>query len=75
MNRLALMLGLGLIGCATTGGGWHYEKDGASKADYNMDTGQCRAQAFAVSNPTLLQIGIIMDGCMQGKGWVRVADR
>ena len=47
-----------------------YDKPGATAEDFRIDSGQCRAQAAAA--PTLIQFGMIYDGCMQGKGWHRV---
>lgn len=56
-----------LAGCATTEEVW--DKPGSSEASFYADKGQCNAQAFSVSNPTLMQIAIIQNSCMQGKGW------
>lgn len=58
-----------LLGCATTQ--WVWTRDGATTEDYYRDEGQCRAQAFAAPNATqnLLQVAIILNSCMQGKGW------
>lgn len=37
--------------------------------------GQCRAQAFGTPGAmqNLLQVAIVLNGCMQGKGWYQVA--
>ena len=56
-----------LAACATTQNVW--VKSGSSNADFYADRGQCTAQAFSVSNPTVMQIEIIRSSCMQGKGW------
>jgi hypothetical protein len=41
-----------------------------------MDNGQCRAQGFAGTGG-MLTMGTIMiiDSCLQGKGWFKVNDR
>lgn len=44
-------------------------KTGATTADFNMDAGQCRAQAFSVTGGALLQVAIVYNSCMEGKGW------
>lgn len=61
-----------LSGCATQPE-WRWEKPGASGQQYSMDNGQCRAQAFSVASGNMMQIALVYDGCMQGKGWYRVA--
>ncbi len=52
---------------------WYWEKPGATSRDFNMDSGQCRAQAFSGTGG-MLSFGtvMIMESCMQGKGWYRV---
>jgi hypothetical protein len=56
-----------LTGCAT-GGDPVWVKSGATQNDFHMDSGQCKAQAFSATT-NLLQVGIIYNTCMQGKGW------
>jgi hypothetical protein len=61
-----------LSGCAMDKG-WHWEKANGDYQSFNMDDGQCRAQALAgtggmVNWGTLM----IMQSCMQGKGWYKV---
>jgi hypothetical protein len=65
-----------LTGCATNRNSWHWEKSGSSEYEFNMDNGQCRAQGFAGTGG-ILTWGTIMiiDSCMQGKGWYKVSDR
>ena len=79
-KKWAMMRGLwisvaviSIFGCATPDRGWHYEKQGATNGDYNVDRGQCQAQAFSATG-NLLQAAIIIDGCMQRKGWVKVSN-
>jgi hypothetical protein len=66
--RVALLAAvLALAGCATTESVWM--KSGATQQDFYMDRGQCQAQAFGVSNAPLMQVAIVFNACMQGKGW------
>lgn len=54
-------------GCAAQQPKQLWYKDGSTAQDYYQDDGACRAQAFAA--PTLVQVVIIRDACMQSKGW------
>jgi len=66
-----------LTGCATNNtNNWHWEKRGASGYEFDIDNGQCRAQGFAGTGG-MLTWGTIMiiDSCLQGKGWYKVNDR
>jgi hypothetical protein len=58
-------------GCAAMGHGWSWYKDGATQQDFEMDQGQCKAQAFSVPNASMLQVGLVIQNCMIGKGWVK----
>jgi hypothetical protein len=58
-----------LAACATP---WHWEKPNASQYEFNMDAGACRAQAFSVPGAPTIQVALVYDGCMQGKGWYKV---
>ena len=60
-----------LAGCATDRGWRWYHPNGAN---YQQDHGFCRAQAFSVPNAPLMQVVLVLDGCMQGKGWQKVAN-
>lgn len=44
-------------------------KDGTTPQDFSMDQGQCKAQAFSISGGNMMQIAIVFNSCMQGKGW------
>ena len=60
-----------LIGCAAkTQTFW--EKQGASQQDFYMDQAQCNAQAFGISNGNYMQIAIVQNQCLRGKGWYLV---
>lgn len=65
-----LLLLLMLVGCATGApeGAWY--RTGSTEQEFMQDRGACTAQAFAV--PNVLRQAIILDSCMQGKGWVWV---
>jgi hypothetical protein len=65
MRRLAVLLLL--AGCATTHNAWF--KDGATQQDFYMDQGQCKAQAFSAPGMPMMQVGLVFNSCMQGKGW------
>lgn len=71
MKRLILVsCAVVLAGCATKQSYW--EKPGASQQEFNMDRGQCNAQAFSVPGVSLMQAAIVQNSCMQGKGWYLV---
>lgn len=55
-----------LSGCA---GQRQWHKDGANRRDFYEDQGQCKAQAFSTANVSMLQAAIVINSCMQGKGW------
>lgn len=71
---LLMVTALLLTGCATDKG-WSWQKSGASAQDYNMDNAQCRAQGLAGTGG-MINFGtvMIMDACMQGKGWYKVSN-
>ena len=54
-----------LAGCAPT----IWNREGATEKDFNMDRGQCNAQALSVPGATNLQRNAVFDNCMVGKGW------
>lgn len=37
--------------------------------DFEMDKGQCQAQAFSIPNAPPMQAAIVFNSCMRGKGW------
>lgn len=69
MRKLALAALLAAIlgACATTERVW--VKPGSTDREFNMDAGQCRAQAYSVPNAPPMRIAIVYASCMQGKGW------
>ena len=66
---LIFLLLFWLVGCATTETQRVWVKPGASQQDFYMDSGQCKAQAFSAPGMPPLQVAIIYNTCMQGKGW------
>lgn len=76
MNLLARAVGFAfwlslllMAGCATKKDNFVWVKNGSTEAEFQQDTGQCRAQAFSVPNAPPMQIIMVYDGCMRGKGW------
>ena len=60
-----------LLGACATQPQPVWEKPGSTYADFQADSGYCRAQAFGAANAmgNLLQVAIIQRSCMEGKGW------
>lgn len=77
-TTLLFLIAFFLKGCATNNNNnnWHWEKRGSSSYEFDMDNGQCRAQGFAGTGG-VLNWGTIMiiQSCLEGKGWYKVNDR
>lgn len=67
VKKTAMLCSTLLLGCATTQTVW--VKPGATQNDFSMDHAQCSAQAFSVPNAPLMQVAIIQNQCLRGKGW------
>lgn len=68
MKRYIILCALVMLSsCASPSRGW--TKPGSTQADFNMDAGQCRAQAYSVPGAPVMQIAIVYASCLQGKGW------
>jgi len=66
---LALLLTSLLFGC-TLLSSWHWEKSGASEAEYSFDEAQCKAKTYAGNDGTVTNATVRrMHGCMEAKGW------
>lgn len=52
-----------LVGCATTEQVW------VGGSNFDMDQGQCHAQAFSVPGASAMQVALVYNSCMRGKGW------
>lgn len=73
--RYAMLL-LVLVGCAGQEAReerWIKPAGGGSQAELSADDGQCKAQAFAIPNAPTMQVAMVYNACMQGKGWAREA--
>jgi hypothetical protein len=62
-----------LSGCSLLRPGWHWEKAGASSAEYDSDISYCKSQTSqaldgAVTNESVRRI----HACMQRLGWQKV---
>ena len=68
MKRACLVVVL-LAGCAQPKV-WY--QPGISPQQFEMDKGQCQAQAFGSPTMNSLQIAIVFNSCMRGKGWYLV---
>ena len=64
------LLALLLAGCATKQTFW--EKQGAGQNEFYEAQGQCQAQAFGVTGMNAMQVALVYNGCMRGKGWYQV---
>jgi len=73
---IVIALIIGLEGCATNQEpDWHWYKPRATQQDFLMDDGQCKAQGFGIPGGNLLQVVLVHQSCMQGKGWIKVVDK
>ena len=72
MKKTVILAAL-LVGCASANNSWHWEKRGAGSDEFTTDYGLCKAQAFGAST-NLMQVAIVLNGCMEGHGWRKVAD-
>jgi len=63
----ALLVGIAILaGCAPQ---YLWVKPGASQDDFYADSGQCKAQAYGAPGTYTMQVVLIYQSCMQGKGW------
>ena len=61
-----------LAGCALFSS-WHWEKRGASEAEYSFDEAQCKAKVYSGNDGMVTNASVRrMHGCMEAKGWVKV---
>ena len=65
---LLIVIAVFLTGCATQPQNV-WTKQGASAQDFDIDSAQCNAQAFAGGYGNLWTIAIIQNQCLRGKGW------
>ncbi len=73
---LIFLLGLNLFGCESLKPKQYaWEKKGATREDFYVDSGQCKAQGASVPGMPLMQVAIVYVNCMAGKGWYQVEVR
>lgn len=62
---------LALAGCASSSGPNNkvWDKPSAGPNDFGMDQGQCQAQATQIPGGAALQMALVFNACMRGKGW------
>lgn len=68
MNKFLITLACVLTGCAAPQE-TAWDKPGSSQQEFNMDQGQCHAQAFQVPGASAMQIALVYNSCMRGKGY------
>lgn len=52
---------------------WHWEKGGASEAEYSFDEAQCKAKTYSGNDGTVTNATVRrMHACMEAKGWRKV---
>jgi hypothetical protein len=52
---------------------WHWEKAGASEAEYSFDETQCKAKTYAGNDGTVTNATVRrMLACMEARGWRKV---
>jgi len=70
MKRVAVLclaaVAASLTGCASM---QRTEQVWEGSGNFNMDQGQCQAQAFGTPGAGSLQIALVYNSCMRGKGW------
>jgi hypothetical protein len=69
---ISLLCVAALTGCALFPS-WHWEKKGASEAEYSFDEAQCKAKVYSGTDGMVTNASVRrMHGCMEAKGWVKV---
>ncbi len=73
MRLLPIFFAL-LAGCSLLST-WHWEKRGATADDLEADTTFCKLRTYSGTDGMVTQSSVrAMQGCMQGRGWSRVAN-
>ena len=68
---LQLVMAVMLYACASQPS-TYWEKQGATSQDFYIDQAQCNAQAFSIPNANYIQVAIVQNQCLRGKGWYLV---
>jgi hypothetical protein len=63
MRLILCAVAAALAGCATTERVWE------GGGNFDMDQGQCQAQAFGTPFASNMQVALVYNSCMRGKGW------
>jgi hypothetical protein len=71
--KILLILSLALAGCALRPA-WHWERPGASDADYRNDEIACKQQSYEGADGAVTQSQVRrMQNCLERRGWRKVA--
>lgn len=71
---ISLLLAMLMTGCFLRPN-WHWEKAGASEADYATELNRCKQQTYTGTDGMVTQAMVQrMHGCMQAAGWQKVAN-
>jgi hypothetical protein len=69
----AIVISAAIAGCASQPEQqWVWYKQGATQADFETDHGYCTAQAFGNGNVSVMQVAIVQNACLKGRGWRQV---
>lgn len=69
-----VLLSVASGGCALWSS-WHWEKNGASPADYERDERICKQYVYPSADGMVTQAQVRrMHLCLESKGWVKVPD-
>jgi len=72
--QILLIFCLGLAGCALRPA-WHWERPGASEADYRRDEIACKQQSYEGADGAVTQAQVRrMQRCLENRGWRKVAN-
>ncbi len=72
LTLVALIQAAWLAGCGLMPS-WHWEKRGASEAEYAYDEAQCKAKVYTGTDGMVTQASVRrMHGCLEAKGWAKV---
>lgn len=64
-----------LSGCALRPA-WHWEKEGASEAQYAQEVNQCKAATYSGTDGMVTQESVRrMHACLEARGWRKVEGR
>jgi len=74
MKKTLAILTLGLAACALRPA-WHWEKPGASEAQYTTELNQCKGATYSGTDGMVTtEMVRRMHNCMEAKGWRKVGN-